>query len=219
MMLYYINFVFELFAFICCAYTYKKLDSNFKIFLPLLAFVVIYEFVNMYFLNLLLWHHTNAWCNNLESIIELAVYGYFIASLDKRKTYRKKVHIAVIACLIITFIDIFFIQGFWTLCTIGIVLKNALLAILVCSYYYNLLNNADDYPNLITFPPFLATMGLLMYTLGNFFYFAFFDYLVNKNNDLFSKLSGIFPIIGCIFLYSLLTLSFLCFLKRGELAR
>jgi hypothetical protein len=217
-MLSYIFFIFELSAFICCAFTYKKLDDNFKIFLPFLAFVVVYEFINMSYLNLLLWHHTNAWCNNLENIIELAVYGYFMASLYKGTTHRKKVYIAVIACLVITVIDIFFIQGFWTLCTIGVVLKNALLAILVCSYYYSLLNNSDDYPDLITFPPFLATMGLLMYSLGNFFYYAFFDYLVHSKNHGFAILALVIPQIGCIFLYSLLTLSFLCFLKRGKLA-
>ncbi|MDB5003441.1 MAG: hypothetical protein JWQ34_1666 [Mucilaginibacter sp.] len=215
-MLYYNYFYAELLALASCMYAYRKLDSNFKIFLPFLAFVVIYEFANIY--NLLLWHHTNVWSVNFEEIVELAVYGRFMASLDKRKTYRNKVYITIAAGIIISLIDVFFIQGFWSLGTIAIVLKNTILAVLVCIYYYNLLNNADDYPDLLGFPPFLATMGLLLYSLANFFYFAFFDYLVRKNNYVFLKLAQVIPQIGCILIYLLLSISFLCFLRTKKLS-
>jgi hypothetical protein len=217
MMLYYIYFYFELFAFISCLYCYKRLDSNFKIFLPFLAFIVIYEFINMNYLHLLLWHHTNAWCNNVEVIIELAVYGWFMASLDKRKAYRKKVHIAVAASIAITLVDIFFIQGFWSLSTIAIILKNTLLAILVCVYYYNLLNNVNEHQDLLNFPPFLVTVGLLLYSLTNFFFYAFFNYLVYRNNYHFLKLAQVIPQISCIFIYSPLGVAFLCFLRPRKL--
>jgi hypothetical protein len=215
-MLDYLYFVFELLAFISCVCFYKNLDKNFRILLPFLAFVVVYEYVNMF--NWLMWHNTNAWCNNIEGIIELIVLGHFIASLDKRKAYRRKVHIALAAGVVLTLIDIFFIQGFWTLGTIAIVLQNTILAILVCIYYYNLINNSDEYLDLLSYPPFYATIGLLFYSLTNFFYYAFFSYMMYVKNYHFYMVAKVICDIGCVFLYSLLAVSFLCFSRTKKLS-
>jgi len=215
-MLDYLYFFFELLALISCAYSYKKLDQNFKIFLPFLVFIVIYEFANIY--NWLNWHNTNAWCSNFEGIVELVVYGWFMASLDKRKQYRKKVYITVAAGIVITFVDMFFIQGFWNLGTIAIVIQNTILATLVCIYYHNLLNNNDEYLNLLRYPPFYATIGLLFYSLANFFYYAVFSYMLYKNNYYFYILARVITDIGCIFIYSLLAVSFLCFSRTKKLS-
>jgi hypothetical protein len=215
-MLDYTYFFFELFAFICCLYAYRKLDGEFKIFLPFLAFVVVYELANIY--NLLLWHHTNAWCNNLEGIVELAVYGWFMASLDKRKAYRKRVYITVATGIIISLIDIFFIQSFWTLSTLAILLQNIILGTLVCVYFYNLLYNSDEYPDLLRFPPFLTTVGLLLYSLANLFYYGTFDYLMAQKNYHLFMLAHLVCEISCIFIYSLLGAAFLCFSRTKKLS-
>jgi len=214
-MLDYLYFVFELLAFISCAYFYKSLDKNFRIFLPFLAFVVIYEYANMY--NLLMWHNTNAWCNNFEGIIELIVFGQFMASLDKRKAYRRKVHIAIAAGIAITLIDMF-IQGFWTYGTIAIVFQNTIIATLVCIYYYNLINNSDEYLDLLSYPPFYATIGLLFYSLANFFFYAFFSYMMYVKNYHFYMVAKVICDMGCVFLYSLLAVSFLCFSRTKKLS-
>jgi hypothetical protein len=215
-MLVYTYFYSELFALIGCVYTYKKLDNNFKIFLPFLIFIVVYELANIY--DLLLWHHTNTWCANIEEMVELVVYGQFMASLDKRKAYRQKVYIAISACVIIAIADMFFIQGFWALNTVAIVIQKTTLTILVCIYYYNLLNNSDEYPDLLNFPPFFATMGLLLYSLTNFFYFAFFSYMIYVKNYHFFIVARVISEISCVFIYSLLAISFLCFLKTKKLS-
>lgn len=214
-MLVYIYFYSELLALISCIYAYKKLDSNFKVFLPFLAFIVLYELANIY--DLLLWRHTNAWCGNFEGMIELVVYGRFVASLDKRKAYRTKVYMAIAAGIVITFIDIFFFQGFWTPNTIAIALQNTILTTLVCIYYYNLLNNSDEYPDLLKFPPFFATMGLLLYSLTSFFYNVFFSYMVSVKSYRFFIVARIINEISCVAIYSLLAISFLCFLRMKKL--
>jgi hypothetical protein len=215
-MLDYLYFFFELLALISCVYSYKKLDQNFKIFLPFLIFIVVYEYANIY--NWLMWNHSNAWCNNLEGIVELFVYGRFMASLDKRKQYRKKVYIAVAAGTVITLIDMFFIQGFWNLGTIAIVIQNGILATLVCIYYHNLINNTDEYLDLLRYPRFYATIGLLFYALTNFFYYAVFSYMLYKNNYNFYILARVFTDLGCVFIYSLLAVSFLCFSRTKKLS-
>ena len=213
-MLVYTYFYSELFAFISCVYAYRKLDGNFKIFFPFLAFIVAFELVSIY--GLLLWHHTNAWSGNFEAILELGVYGRFMASLDKRRTYRIKVYIAIAVCIAIALINIFFIQGFWALNTISLVLQNTLVATLVCIYYYNLLNNSEEYPDLLRFPPFFATVGLLLYSLTNFFYYAFFSYMLSVKNYHFFIVARVISEISNVFLYTLLAISFLCFLRTKK---
>jgi hypothetical protein len=165
-----------------------------------------------------MWNHSNAWCSNLEGIVELGVFGWFIASLDKRKLYRKKVYLVVAAGSVITLIDMFFIQGFWNLGTIAIVIQNTILATLVCIYYHNLINNTDEYLDLLRYPPFYATIGLLFYALANFFYYAVFSYMLYKNNYHFYILARVITDIGCVFIYSLLAVSFLCFSRTKKLS-
>ncbi|SIR88638.1 hypothetical protein SAMN05421821_114134 [Mucilaginibacter lappiensis] len=217
LMLYPLYFLFELFAFICCVYAYKKLDNNFKIFLPFLAFVVVYEFMNLFFIKLLLLHHSNAWCNNLEGIIELLVYGQFMASLDERKRHKKRVYMAVAIGLVISLIDIFFIHTFWTVATIAFSSQSIILATMAFVYLYNLFSHADEYPYLLRFPPFLAAIGLLLYSLASYFFFASFDNLLVKNNYHFYPIAYLIHEMGCLFIYVFLGLAFLCFTRFKKL--
>lgn len=216
--MFYLYFFFELFAFACCVYAYKKLDRNFKIFLPFLAFVVVYEFLNIFFLKFLLLHHSNAWCNNLEGIVELLVYGQFMTSLDERKPHKNRVRIAVALGLLITLIDIFFIHSFWTLATIAIIAQNIILAALAFIYLVSLFNHADEYPDLLRFPPFLATIGLLLYSLTSYFYYATFDILLAKNNYQFFMIAHLIAEVGCAFIYTFLGFAFLCFTRVKKLS-
>ena len=215
--MFYLYFFFELFAFICCVYAYKNLDSNFKIFLPFLAFVVVYEFTNMFFLKFLLLHHSNAWCNNLEGIVELLVYGQFMASLEKQKQYKRRMYLAVVICLLITLIDIFFIHSFWTLATVAISAQNIILATMAFVYLYNLFNHSDEYPYLLSFPPFLVAIGLLLYSLTGYLYSATFDSLLAKNNYHFFMIAHFVCEISCVFIYTFLGISFLCFTRSKKL--
>src|ERR1700712_2045304 len=117
----FVYFLFECIAFFTCLLAYKKFDKSYRWFLPFLAFIVIYEFVNIFdWLDL---HNSNAWCSNFEGIVELMLYAPFIASLDKRKLYKKKVYCITVAGILISLIDIIFIQGFYKLATIAIVLQ------------------------------------------------------------------------------------------------
>jgi len=213
-MLDYIYFYFEFLAFSVCLYTYKKLDRNFKVFLPFLAFVVVYEFANIK--NWLLWHHTNAWCNNLESIIEIIIYSRFLASLDKRKEYRKKINIALCIIVVFSFIDMLFIQGLFMMNTIAMVFQYCLLTILVCLYYFNLINNVDESLDIIRYPPFWAAAGILFYALAFIFYHIAFSYMVYKQNYHFYILAHVIPNIACLILYSLLSTAFIYQYKQAK---
>jgi len=209
-----IYFYFELFAFFVCLYTYKKLDRNFKVFLPFLSFIVIYEFANLKYWTL--WHHTNAWCSNLESIIEIIIYTRFISALDKRKQYRKNVRIVLFIVVLFSFIDMIFIQGFFMLNTIAMVIQYSMLTVLVCLYYFNLMNNVDENLDIIRYPPFWATAGILFYALAFIFYHVAYSYMAYKQNYQFFLLAQVIPNIACLILYSLLSVAFIYQYKKAS---
>jgi len=213
-MLDYIYFYFELFSFFVCLFTYKKLDRNFKVFLPFLTFIVIYEFANLK--NWMLWHNTNAWCNNLESIIEIIIYTRFISSLDKRKQYRKNVRLLLFIIVLFSFIDMIFIQGFFMMNTIAMVFQYSMLTVLVCFYYFNLINNVDENLDIMRYPPFWATAGILFYALAFMFYHVAFSYMVYKQNYHFFILARVIPNIACLILYSLLSIAFIYQYKKAN---
>ena len=164
-------------------------------------------------MKLIILHHSNAWCNNLEGVIELLVYGQFMASLDERKKYKKRVYMAIAIGLFITLIDIFFIHSFWTVATVASASQSIILATMAFVYLYNLFKHSDEYPYLLLFPPFLAAMGLLLYSLANYFYFASFDNLLVKNNYHFFPIAHLICEMACLFIYVFLGLAFLCFTR------
>jgi hypothetical protein len=214
--LYYIYLISLPITFAFSLYAYKKMDSNFKWFVPYFAFVIVYEFANM--CDWLMIKHSNAWCNNLGGIVEFALFANFITSLDNRASYRKKVHIFIAVIILFTFIDIFFIQGFWKRATIAIVLQSLVILSLICNYYYNLLEEAREHLVLLKHPPFLVTTGLLFYFLSNAAFYSCFSFMVYKNNYHFYILAAIIPGLSNLLLNSLLIYAFLCFSKTKKLS-
>jgi hypothetical protein len=203
-------------TFAACLYAYKSLGNNFKFLLPYLGFVIVY--VTADYFNLLLIKNSNAWGNNLEGLVDFVVFSVFIASLDKRKGYKKKIYILICIIVLLSFVDIFFIQGFWKRFTIAIVVHGLFILSLICIYYHNLLEEAQEQLFLLKHPPFLVATGLLFYYLSITFYYSFFSYMVYKNNYHFYILAYTVVGISNLLLNSLLIYAFLCFSKTKKLS-
>jgi len=208
-MLYHIYLISLPITFIFCLSCYKYLDNNFKWMLPYFAFIIIYEAANYF--NLLMVDHSNAWCNNLVEFMEFILFTYFITTLDDRTPYKKKVYYITAFIILFSLIDMFLIQGFWKKNTISIVIHGLFILSLIFVYYHNLLEEAREHLNLLKYPPFLATTGLLFYFLALTFYYSFFSYMVYKNNYHFYILAYTIPGISNLILNSLLCYAFICF--------
>ncbi len=215
-MLYNIYYISVIVTFFCCLYVYKQLDRTLKWFLPYLGFVIVYEFASM--CGWLIINHTNSWCSNLEELMEFTLFTYFMTSLAKKAAYKKKVYIPAICVILFSFIDMCFIQGIWELNTIAIVLQDTFVLTLICIYYYNLFDEAEEGIMLIKHPPFLIATGLLFYYLSKTFYYSCFSYMVYKNNYHFYLLASIIPGLSNLLLNSLLISAFLCFSKTKKLS-
>ncbi|UOE49651.1 hypothetical protein MTO98_01025 [Mucilaginibacter sp. SMC90] len=212
--LYYVTFIA---AFVCCIFTYKSLDQNFKWFLPFLAFGVVYNFPPVF--QLLIIRHTNAWCNNFEDILEFICYATFIMSFEKRAKRKKHMYIVAGIIIVLSVIDIFWIQGFWKRATIAIVTQNLFGLWLICSYYYRLLNDDnEEYIELMTYPPFLAVTGIFFYYLAMTFYYSCFSFMVYKNNYHFYLIAATLLDLNSLIINGLFSFSFICFFRKNSLS-
>jgi hypothetical protein len=118
--------------------------------------------------------------------------------------------------MLLSFIDIFFIQGFWHRATLAIVLQGLFILTLVCIYYYNLLVEAPEHLFLLRHPPFLAATGLLFYFLSLTFYYSFFSYMLYKNTYHFAILASTIVGIANLMLNAILIYAFICSSKNSK---
>lgn len=211
-MLYNLYFISLIIAFLVCLYTYKQLDRNFKWFPSYLAFVICVEVASMR--GLLIINHTNSWCNNNVSLMEFILFAYLITSFNGDALYKKKVYIFAGVIILISLIDMVFIQGIWRLNTPAIILQELFILILICIYYYNLLAEAREHLILLKHPPFLAATGVFFYFLSNSVYYSCYSYMAYKSNYDFLILARTIPGISNLLLNSLLISAFLCFPKK-----
>ncbi len=214
--LYYIYLISLPITFGFSLHAYKKMDSNFKWFVPFFAFVIVYEFANL--LNWLMINHTNSWCSNIEELIEFILYTYLMTSLVKRVLYKKKVYTLATIVILLSLIDMAFIQGIWRLNTMAIVLQALFILSLICIYYYNLLEEAEEGLVLLKHPPFLVATGLLFYFLSKSVFMSCFSFMIYKNNYHFYILAATIPGLSNLLLNSLLIYAFLCFSKTKKSA-
>ncbi|MET3501102.1 hypothetical protein ABIC45_002714 [Mucilaginibacter rubeus] len=210
-------FVTDVVAFFCCLFTYRLLDKNFRTLLPLLSFILVYDFVNLFnWLNL---HHSNAWCNNIEDILLFAFFTRFIQAFDERPKRRKKVFIAAGIVILLSIADILFIQGVFKRATAATVIQDLFLIWMICNYYYRLLNNdTDEYIELITHPPFLALTGIFFYYLSTTFFYSCFSYMVYRNNYHFYLIAATLLNLTTFALNFLFSIAFICSFRKNRLS-
>jgi hypothetical protein len=190
--------------------------SNFKWFVPYFAFVSVYEFANL--LNWLVINHTNSWAANIMELTEFILFTYLMTSLAKRASYKKKVYLFAVIVILLSFIDMFFVQGIWKLNTIALVLQDLFILTLIYTYYHDLLKEATEGLVLLKYPPFLVVTGLLFYFLSKSLFYSCFSFMVYKNNYHFYILAATIPGLSNLLLNSILIYAFLCFSKTKKLS-
>jgi len=200
------------FTFAACIYAYKSFDNSFKPFLIYFPAVIAYVIAD--FFDLLTINHSNAWCNNLEDLLDFAMFSYFIISQDKRSLYKRKAYVFAAVVILLSFIDIYYIQGFWHRSTMATILQGLFILILVCIYYYNLLEEAPENLFLLKHPPFLVATGLFFYFLSLTFHYSFFSYMAYKNTYRFALLASTILGIANLMLNAILIYAFLCSVKN-----
>ncbi|RVU01426.1 hypothetical protein EOD41_05540 [Mucilaginibacter limnophilus] len=214
-MLEYLYFIIELLALLTLAVQYKKLEkTQYIYFLPYLLLIVCYEAGSIY--NLFNVNGSNEWITNVIITIEFLFYSCFLVNVLNQKL-RRRLFTIVAVTFLFTVIDVAFIQGFWKLATIAILLQYIVLITLVCMFFYQLMNQAGEQLTLIRLPNFWVNTGLLFFCLAEFLFFAAFTYMTASKNYHYYLLWYIISNVANLILYSCLSISFLCFSKSRKL--
>lgn len=215
-MLQQIYIFFEVLSFLVAVIQYPKLRSTpYRYFVPYLFFIVVYEIGT-----LLRWfgiNGTNLYAANIVLFVSFVFYSVFLLTLIQTPVLKKWITRAIWLSILCSALNMVFFQGFWKLDTITILLEFALLIIIACIYFYELMNYAQVQISIISVPGFWVNTGLLFFCLVNFLLYTSFAFLADKKLPAFLELFGIIANIAIAILYSCLTVSFLCFRKTRQL--
>jgi hypothetical protein len=208
--MFYIYFYTECIALLVSIFQYKKLkNSNYKYFLPFLALIVIYEYGNIW--DWFYIDHSNLYITNLSEISVFLFFSIFLRSLIRNEIYKKIIRGLIIFSVICAAINMAFIQGFWKLDTITILLQFAIIIVIVCLYFFELMNKIESEVSIINIPGFWLNTGLLFFCLAQFLFFSVFAFLAYNQNHNYFLLAVTVSNIANVILYSCISVCLLCF--------
>ncbi|AMR31110.1 hypothetical protein A0256_06565 [Mucilaginibacter sp. PAMC 26640] len=206
---------FEALSFLIAVIQYPKLKSTpYKFFVPYLFCVVIYEIATS-----LGWvgiNGSNLFATNIAMFVSFLFYSFFILALIRTPKLKKWIYRIIWLSVTCSAINMAFYQGFWQLDTITILIDFAILIVLACLYFYELMNYAQLQISIISLPGFWVNTGLLFFCLAEFLLFASFAFLADKKLLVFLELFAVIVNVAIGILYSCLTVSFLCFRKTSS---
>ncbi|MEB0263307.1 MULTISPECIES: hypothetical protein [unclassified Mucilaginibacter] len=200
---------FELLAFITSVVRYKALKHNRYIyFIPYLFFILIYEYGSIE--NWFIFKQSNLWITNITLFIFFLFYSIFIYGLIETVKFKEWIRRLIVLTIICSAANMAFLQGFWGLDTITILLQFAILISITCLYFYELMNLTGKELKVLRIPGFWLNTGLLFFCLGQFLFFSSFAYMAYLKIYEYSILHHVVANIANAILYSFLTISFLC---------
>lgn len=200
---------FEFLAFIISVIKYKALKNTpYAYFLPYLSLVLIYEYGSLK--NWFVINHSNLWISNITLIIFFLFYSIFIHNIIKTEKFREWIKRLIFLSILCSAANMFFVQGVWNLNTITILLQFAVLIVIVCLYFYELMNYTGKELRILRQPGFWLNTGLLFFCLGQFLFYSSFAYMAYRKNYEYYVLHLVLSNISNAILYSFLTISFLC---------
>jgi hypothetical protein len=199
----------ELTAFLMAVISYlRHRDPVSKWFVVLLLLTNLVEWGNLFRLYSI--RHSNNWIFNLFNPLEFAFYVCLFYSLYKNKEDKRKVARLYLGLLILTVLNILFLQGIRYFDSYSFMLGSLLILYCVYLFFKQLMQHVDD-QNILKNRFFWVSVGLLFFYTGEFFLQAFFEYFLRINDfNSFRPTFYFFTNFLNILLYSCLSISFLC---------
>ena len=196
-------------ALLTAIFQYDKLKHTvYKYFAPYLLYVVFYEKTSLY--NWYSIHHSNLWINNFTIAFSFLFLSLVLCKVIKTPSYKKWITSAIYFSLLCSAINMSFIQGFWKLDSITILLEYAIIITINFLYFYELMNYSGEPLNIIKLPGFWLNTGLLFFCLFEFLFFSSFAYMAYKNNYDYLLLFVFISYSANVILYSCITVALLC---------
>lgn len=204
-----IYLLFEIMALLTALFQYNKIKRTvYKDFLPYLVCVVIYEKCSLY--NLFSIRHSNLWITNITIALSFLFLSTFLCKIIKTASFKKWIKLAIYFSITCSAINMAFVQGFWKLDSITILLEYAIIITINFLYFYELMNYSGEPLNIIKLPGFWLNTGLLFFYLLQFLTFASFAYMAYKGSYDYLLLFSVISYSANVILYSCITVALLC---------
>ncbi len=214
--------IIELVAALAGTYYYlKTTDTQMKIFIWYLWFVIFIETVGMYGyllqnnydINWFIWIKnsvfcSNTWLYNILSVVSVLVFGKFYYNILNQKSSRIIIKISTIIYTVFTILY-FMLSGtfFYMSLPYNMFLETFIVFTFVILYYKELLQS-DNVLIFYKLPVFYISTGILLFYLCAAPLFTFDGYFYEINNS-FIAFRNVFMFAINIFLYSCFTFAFL----------
>jgi hypothetical protein len=200
-------------SFIISLFTYKDSKHSYlKFFPPFLFATLVAESVASYLTSI---NKNNLYIYNVFTAFEFCFYIFFISNVISNKKAKTVIRLSCAVYLLISIINIFFIQGLFTFHTITYCL-GCLIIVALCIYYFLELFRSPKSIKLSVEPAFWICSGLLFFYCCGFPLYAFANFWV-KFRFVIENIEAFLTILN-IFLYSLFTIAFLCSRTRNYIS-
>jgi hypothetical protein len=204
-----IYFWFELLALLSCLIFIKKIrNSSMLYFVPYLLFIVVYEYGSLY--GWFTIKKNNLLAVNIVTTIEFLFYSLFINSLVLSSKKKKIIFLSIISIAVIVVLNIVLFQGYYKLHTYSLLLSYTFLIFLSCNFFYELLDINVKSGSILNYSMFWLVTGILFFTLGQFTFFSFFDYIIRSGNLRYRVLFDSISNFSNAILYSCIIIAVLC---------
>jgi hypothetical protein len=214
-MLVYSYLFFEVLAFLVALLKFSKIKhTEYRYFVPYLLFVVVFEMGSIF--NWFTIKHQNLWSANITMTISFLYYSFFLFFTIKTQSFKKWIARLTSLSIFCAFVNMSFFQGFWKLDTVTILMQFAVIILITCLYFYELMNYTEKTLVIIKLPGFWLNTGLLFFCLAEFLFFSAFAYMAYEKNYHYLLLFHVISNIANAILYSCLTISFICFRKTSN---
>lgn len=202
-------FWFETLSLITGLVLIRKLRHSILIyFVPFLALIVIYEYGTLKgFFTI---KGSNLWAVNIITTIEFLFFSLVITHFIPTRKKRQELRLLIACTLILTVLNVFFLQGRSTLHTYSLLLGGLLIVGLACYFFYNLLELKIQEKSILLHSPFWVVTGILFFYLGQFAFFSFFEYMIRSKDIRYRTLFDAISSFTNAILYSCIIIAFLC---------
>lgn len=195
-------------------YRVNPSDSYLKLFPPFLFLTLLVELLGYYLRS---HRQSNVLLYNFFSVVEFCFYLVIISLVIRSARIKKAIVITIALYTLTAMINILFIQKIKAFHTITYAL-GCLIVVAFCIYFFLELFRLPNSVKLTNNPAFWICSGLLFFYCCGFPLYALINYWGGISKFVLRNFVQILTILN-VFLYSLFTIAFLCWIKLQKPAR
>jgi hypothetical protein len=156
---------------------------------------------------------SNTWLYNIFVPLSFIFYSYLFSKIIFSPKIKKLIRVFWIFYILLVLINSIFIEKFTVFDSYTYTTGSIVIICLTMVYFFELFRTPRSV-NLLREPPFWIATALLFFNASSLPFFSIINYLGEKSTTLANSIYDIILVIN-IFQYSLLTIAYLCRIKKS----